>query len=376
MASPPEGYSFVLRKNLYDLVLSRAIGSDFILFGLLFPVLRHSGGRGEMRVPVNMWYRNLPAAAIPIVGRKCDLVYSWNHVPSGKSPWVLDHEYLFSLTGYNIAAALRFSPVIERELRDEKCRSIICPTNLSHRLLTKSFGMSSLKSKAVVINRAVRPRVRGQIESKDKLTLIFIGTMNEPGAFHTKGGKEAVEAFKRLRKKRNDVRLVVRSDVPPYLRKDYNQVDGLTIVDRALSRGEFDFLLSESSLAVLPMHTTPTSAFLDAMGCGIPVMTTDEMANGELVEHGKTGIVVPAPRSLPTIEEMVADPTKVRRWEKMVLGTHWDVVESLASSIESILEHRNEVKMMGALSRQEVSHGRFSVGFRNSKMSRLFDSAI
>jgi glycosyltransferase involved in cell wall biosynthesis len=375
MSSPPTGYTFDTRNNVYDFLLSPFVQSDFVFFRIVSPILRHSGGRGELRLPVNLWYRRLPGAGITITSRHCDLLYSWNHLTSNKIPWVLDHEYLFALTGYNVEAAWRNLGVIEKKLTDPMCRSILCPTELARDILVNSFGLKSLLSKTCVVNRAVPVRKSPSERNEPVLRMLFLGTRNEPGAFHTKGGKEAIEAFRLVRKKHR-VSLVVRSDLPPLLRKYYSGVDGLEIEEKVLPPSRMNQLMTESHVLLLPSHSTPTAAFIDALSYGLPVITTDEMANGEIVNEGSTGKVVKGPKTVPTLQEMIRKPQRVREWESAVMDLQWDTVESLAQAIEFLIENPRERIVMGQNGKASVANGRFSIPRRNSKLKEVFDRAV
>ena len=60
-------------------------------------------------------------------------------------------------------------------------------------------------------------------------------------------------------------------------------------------------LLCAADIGVLPSHEEGLSNFvLESMAAGLPMIVTDAGGNGELVVHGKTGLVVPkkAPNEL------------------------------------------------------------------------------
>ena len=79
--------------------------------------------------------------------------------------------------------------------------------------------------------------------------MLFVGTVNIPGEFHLKGGHIVLEAFTILNKKYNNLELA--------------------------------------------------GVFLDAISYELPVITTDVHANPELVEDGKTGLLIERSSKVP-----------------------------------------------------------------------------
>lgn len=85
-------------------------------------------------------------------------------------------------------------------------------------------------------------------------------------------------------------------------------------------------ILKTSDVFCLPSRSEGLSnALLEAMACGLPCVATDVGGNAELVEHGRTGLLVPP-----------EDP------------------ESIAKAILYLLENRGEAREMGASGRKLV----------------------
>ena len=97
-----------------------------------------------------------------------------------------------------------------------------------------------------------------------------------------------------------DVRLLLVGefweDKQPYLDliRDLELSEAVLVVDRYVPNEELDLFFAASDVVVLPYKDTSQSAVVQlAFGAGKPVITTDVGGLAEIVEHGKTGHVVP-----------------------------------------------------------------------------------
>jgi glycosyltransferase involved in cell wall biosynthesis len=74
--------------------------------------------------------------------------------------------------------------------------------------------------------------------------------------------------------------------------------------------------LSEADIFLLPSRSEGFSnAIIEAMAAGLPVVATDVGGNAEAVEHGVTGLIIPAENSdalAAAIESLMSDPSRAR----------------------------------------------------------------
>jgi glycosyltransferase involved in cell wall biosynthesis len=116
--------------------------------------------------------------------------------------------------------------------------------------------------------------------------LLFVG-----GNFERKGGALLLDVFRRLGLHRHaELHLVTRDDVGAAV-----AAPGVT-VHRGLRNNspELHALYRSAGVFVLPTLADCFSiASIEAMACGLPVITTDVGGIGDIVEHGATGFLVP-----------------------------------------------------------------------------------
>jgi glycosyltransferase involved in cell wall biosynthesis len=111
-----------------------------------------------------------------------------------------------------------------------------------------------------------------------------------------KGHRTAIAAWSDVVAAAPDARLLVVGDGPERARLQ-QQVAHQGLGEHVLllgGRADVARLLRASTLAVLPSLTEalPTS-LIEAAACGLPVVATDVGGVGEVVQHGRTGILVP-----------------------------------------------------------------------------------
>jgi len=123
--------------------------------------------------------------------------------------------------------------------------------------------------------------------------------------FEAKGGYVVLAAFQRVRAQRPDARLTVVGDAPRTTR----QIPGVTFAGYLRKENEEEAaalrqLLGRARGLVLPTRGDIAPLLIVEAGYfGCPAIATRDFAIPELVEHGKTGLLVDDPRS---IEEVAA----------------------------------------------------------------------
>lgn len=373
MLDPPPGCRFIHHRSWLDYFIQPVVGSNSLYFNALVPILRRQSGKGASRWPVSI-YKSRIESLFDFPKPKGQMVYAWNHLVFRNSPYILDQEYIFALCGYSIDMTKRYRAFIHNELQREKLRAILCPTELSVRVVKKFFNDSVITRKLKLVHRAVRSKPAFPRNPGSNVTLLFVGTLNEPGAFEYKGGKEAVEAYRILRRIYGErVRMIVRSDVPRKLFMDYKSIEGLSIIDQVIPKETLENLFRSSDLFVFPSHITPAVVFIDAMNFALPIVTTDEHANSEFVFNGQCGVVVKKPENIPSFDDVLDGHSSEQDWEKSIRAIQWDVVESLVQAIGDLIEKPKARRELALKAKTTVDYGTYSIRNRNSLLLELFE---
>lgn len=174
----------------------------------------------------------------------------------------------------------------------------------------RDFGVTA--SKVFPIGAGINlPRVIDiRYKDYDSPRILFVGK-----DFHRKGGEDLLKAFRLVRKEIKDAELTI---IGPQLESPPEGVRCVGFVSKLSNEG-LDKLLSEyqrASVFVLPSLYEPFGiAFVEAMAHRLPCIGTNICAMPEIIQHGKTGYVVPPrdPESLAhSILMLLKDPGRCR----------------------------------------------------------------
>jgi glycosyltransferase involved in cell wall biosynthesis len=178
------------------------------------------------------------------------------------------------------------------------------------------------------------------VRSHDGETVVFVGR-----EFDRKGGPILLEAFRQLRRRRPRARLLVAGPPEP-----------LAMPEGAVQLGPVPYerlpqLFAQATVFALPTLREPFGiAFLDAMACGVPCVGTRTEAVPEIIEEGKTGLLVPpgdAIALMAALDRLLAHPDQARamgeRGRHRVVGnfTWANVARRLAILLGAAI-HRSE----------------------------------
>lgn len=365
---PPEGYTFVAQDTWTERgaqCLSRFGISYHILFALykIAPM--------QLVKPYLESFRRRPMGT--------DLTYAVLHPVFRREPWILDMcgEQPHLLVGSE-AMFKRFRGLLVRALTSPFCRGIICQVGVGKRAFLHTLGAPELERKVHVIHPAVPPKpFRKEYGSEQRIRLLFTSSANidSDWQFRDKGGLVLLEAFSALRKRFPQLELVIRSKVPPEVYAKYGNAPGIRIVQDILPWEEFEGLFQSADIFVCPAHLTPSMAFLDAMSYELPIVTTDIWSNPELVEDGRTGLLVHHPEAHRYIVDSVAH----HNWPAFGQArrrVHPDLVAGVIEKVSVLIENPDLRRKMGREGRREVERGKFSIARRNRELKRLLDEAI
>ena len=182
----------------------------------------------------------------------------------------------------------------------------------------------------------------------DSVVLLFVGDL-----ISTKGVPELVAAWHRLRQRQIDVSLcllgdgALREGLEAELHGEIR--DGDCRLPGRVPQGELPVWYRAADLFVLPSHSEGTPVVvMEALACGLPVVSTRVGGIGELVEDGVSGCIIP-PRDVETLsatlEALIADEARLERFRRR-LRRHPRDYSSRASAcrLRGVLEEVWEMK--------------------------------
>lgn len=364
MSSSPEGYEFVALESGQEKLFKKAsrLGASYAVMNGI-----------EKIVPLNLTKAYLEK------GRKIPkgsaLTYSYDHIVFRKEPWVVDLEYISHLISYNVKQFRHYQKSVSKALSSDYCRKIICGTEAAKKTVLLNVNGTNLEDKVEIVPFATQGKNFTKKFNEKTVKILFVGSANIAGEFETKGGREALEAFAQLSQKYEGLQMVVRSDMPAGLKKKYTGMPGLKIIEDMLPWKELEREFQTADIFLMPVHNTPYSVFLDAMSYELPIVTIDSWANAEIIEDGKTGLLIPKSAKIPYYVENYIPSFGTSQFKKAISRPDPLVVANLVEKTSLLIENTEMRKKMGRAGRQEVEHGRFSIAERNKKLKRIFDEA-
>jgi glycosyltransferase involved in cell wall biosynthesis len=342
---PPEGYRFVTAESLGERTAKVAART-----GMAYTML----GRLGSILPVN-----LVRSYLGKFGKKpegADLTYAWAHLVLRKEPWVLDMpcEWPYILASTSGRYFSLYQSVVKKVLNSGYCRKIICRVAAIKQDFLAHFG-DELESKIAVVYWGVPRKDFTKTYTEDRVKLLFVNSanINSHAHFNLKGGNELLEAFLALNRRYDNLELVVRSGITKGTKEKYSQVKNIRFIDTPILWEELEQEWQSADIFVLPTWVTPAMVLFDAMSYELPIVTTDTPGNPEVVEDGKTGLLV---------------------HRRLVDSLDHELVQALVEKISLLIENQELRRRMGGEARHQAETI-FSIEKRNERLKRVLDEA-
>ena len=366
---PPEGYAFVTGGGGEDIFL-KASKFRFGFAGL--ETLNYRLPLIYSKSLADLLYRRPPPST--------SLTYSCHHLILRDEPWVLESQGITEVVGANLAQFLSLRRRVADVLKKPNCKKIMFFTEYARKSCLRALDCSSFEEKLDVLPRAVHPK-RFTRSVSNRVRFLFVGSANVAGLFNYRGGVEAMEAFSRVARSRENIELCIRSDVPRWALEKYGGMiksGKIKIMNRSVPLSELEALYSSSDVFLFPSHYESWQIALEAMSFEIPVVALNVEGMSEIVRDGKTGILLDESKLIPQIyHNGLPIPTIAPCFKKAVLaGPYDDLLEQIEVSMLRLIDNESLRLRMGAAARQEVETGTHSLETRNAKLKEVFDFAI
>jgi glycosyltransferase involved in cell wall biosynthesis len=209
---------------------------------------------------------------------------------------------------------------------------------------------------------------------EEPIHLLFINSWSQwPGNFFLRGGLDVLEAFATLRERYPQLRLTLRSAIPP-LADHYHRIlaGGGCVVSCFLTPEEMADLHAESHIFLLPAARIHIVSLLQAMSFGLAVVSSDGWGMEEYLEHDRNGLVVKGRYGKTSWVDEKAGLLR-EDYEPMYTPDP-DVVQGLVEAVSRLVEDRQLRARLGQCARTDVET-RYNMEQWNQGLKAAFDRA-
>ncbi|MEK6908488.1 MAG: hypothetical protein AABX23_00365 [Nanoarchaeota archaeon] len=219
---------------------------------------------------------------------KFDLIYSTNYIPSIPGSYILDLENVSALGGYDYYRLNKSK--IGQSFESDDCKAIICWNEASKESLLATIKSEKFIKKIHVLPFAIKKeRIKKKLQI-GKIRLLFVSSINNPQDFEMKGGIIALEVYKELVDRFNNIEFVIRSKLSNRIKKKYSNLKNLVLIEEYLSDKEFSKLLSETDILLEPIPGI--QLMIECLKFRIPAVVFDFWAAPEIIFDGKNGFII------------------------------------------------------------------------------------
>jgi glycosyltransferase involved in cell wall biosynthesis len=292
-------------------------------------------------------------------------------------PYVVDFEAFECFVLYQRAALGR--PWARRRLltllEDPACHALLPWSAWAARGVAAALGPAAaarLAAKTVVVPPAIRPAVeRPRERASGPLRVLFVGTK-----FVEKGGAEALAAVARARES-HDVVLDLVSYVPSHWRARAGAPGVKAHVPGG--RDVVEALYARADIFLFPSHMdTFGYVVLEANAHGLPVVAPAHQSLPELVDDGRSGLLVAAEEPLFRADGLsrfrhVLPPP--RSYLRALEHPSPAYVDRLAGALTRLAEDPGLQARLADEALARVRDGRFSIGRRRELLAPIYEAA-
>ena len=316
-----------------------------------------------------------------------DIVYCANHVQTRSKKWIADCEHVAALTGYyDPGSTARW---LGNRLQEHSCKGLFCWSNKALENSQRVLGKSFPAGKTHVVYPATfwvdNPR---QIPNSDGFFRICHMTTHRSSRlenlsnFYVKGTRDVLLMLKRLSRDSpslaRKIIVTIRAWCPPaYIAKLRALGINIEMIEHPLARTDALAYLANSDLALLPCHSTPTMAFIEAMSKSVPVVANDVWANSEYLLDGKTGFLVAPPKDV-RYSDGCATPLWYRPGFTQSLKASLDTKYFMRHLhvLSYMLEDENLLRSLRTTTGDFFVNSQFDITRRNEELGYLLNAAL
>lgn len=312
-----------------------------------------------------------------------DIIHYLHMLPSAipNTPYIVDIQHPSAIFNFTKAEKKDFTNAITK-LTHKNCKRIIFLSKASRDLLLNIYPehTKTIKSRMELVYPATenfylkyQDRIDNSLFSKEeqsKFKLLLVG--NDP---INKGFLEAIAAMDELHKKYPDILLIVVSDsqginpetvVRPYLKYFPSKFSREELITK---------LLLISDLFVFPTRgDTFGMAAMEALACGLPVLSTDQFALREVIRHGENGYLLKTTTNY-TVDHDLSSRATANKYR--TLPADKTLTQELIKYISMLYNDRKLLKRMHKNALIDFGEsGKFSTSTRTQKLGTIYQKIV
>ena len=330
----------------------------------------------------------------------------------GQNPWVIEVEDPTTLfypliqngqTSDLSAADCPYVPIVRALLEADHCKAVLTHMRSTADLLGTLFQSDVIRRKVVYSPLGVKVPARYQRHGNPEpgtrnpepktdpaaprsafrapgsalptIDLLFINSWCQvPSNFYLRGGLEVIEAFGVLKDRYPQLRLTMRTALPP-LSDHYKRImeaGWVRVVDRFVSAEEMADLHAGSHIYLLPAARVHIVSLLQAMSYGLAVVGSDGWGIREYLDHERNGLVVPGRYGVASWADEEAGLLR-ENYEEMYTPNP-EVVAGLVEAVSRLVEDPELRARLGRAARTDVE-SKYNLATWNAALKTAFDRA-
>jgi glycosyltransferase involved in cell wall biosynthesis len=285
------------------------------------------------------------------------LYHTYNSIIPVNKPWVVEVESLVPRYGNAQKKGDTLYDWGVKRLQHPSCKAIIFTSKFSQEMNRPNFEKWGIMDKGRLIYRAVQAFPTLLKGNESHFHILFAGN-----AFYRKGGLEFLEALQRIDNPNIKVTIISNFEVdwevfPTVTQKDWVQSqiakDKRITVYTSLPHDKVIGLMRTAHAFVATTFADPfNNTILEAMACGVPIISTDIRSIPEFVENGKNGFTI--------------SPLKENKRE---------IVNFIEDKLRFFIDNPEKRAQMGNRSSTIIKE-KFSLEARNDKLKKVYNSII
>lgn len=282
-------------------------------------------------------------------------------------PFVIDFEHISALFNF-INPDKESSDKVWKVLKDKNCQAILPWSKAAEKTLKDFYSdnYKLIKNKVKVIYPALplfQKKFQADwemVKKNNKLKLLFVGK-----DYKRKGLPELIASIKILNKKYKDkFELYIVSDY-----KIQTKASNIFCFEAKFSQEEIikKFFLT-CDLFVMPTHQDSFGmVLLEALACGMPIISTNQFATKEFLHEGQNGFIVNS-------DNLVYEKDIKYHWQTQDYNNpEKKLINELVEKIGKIIENPKILANMRKNTVKDfIGSGKFSIEKRSSELKKIF----